>query len=113
MKIIRGEIPSNKVYEDDHTIAIHDIDPQAPIHILVIPKKEVPDFQNADSETIGHIHHAVLEVARLLGLDESGYRIVVNNGEDAGQEVAHLHFHILGGTRLGHVHHKDNTHKTL
>ena len=110
-KIIHHEIPANRVYEDEHTLAIHDIDPQAPVHLLVIPKREIVDFQSLDSETMGHLLHAVQQVAIKMGLDKSGYRVVVNNGTDAGQEVAHVHLHILGGAKLGHVHHTDRTHK--
>ncbi|MDR2905336.1 MAG: histidine triad nucleotide-binding protein [Helicobacteraceae bacterium] len=112
-KIINKEIPCNKVYEDNYTLAFHDIDPQAPIHILVIPKVEVPNFQSCDPETMGRLLKAAQEVAKLLKLDESGYRVVINNGKDAGQEVAHLHIHILGGAKLGHIHHQDRTHKEL
>jgi len=112
-KIIRGEIPCNKVYEDDHTLAFHDIDPQAPIHVLVIPKNDVENIQSCDAETMGHLLTSVQKVAKLLMLDESGYRVISNNGADAGQEVPHLHFHILGGTKLGHIHHQDRTHKAL
>lgn len=113
-KIIAGEIPCDKEYEDDHTLAFHDIDPQAPVHILVIPKKSgIQGLQDCDAETMGHMLAAVQNVAKRLKLDESGYRVVTNNGADAGQEVPHLHFHILGGARLGHIHHRDETHKKL
>ncbi|MDR2151457.1 MAG: histidine triad nucleotide-binding protein [Helicobacteraceae bacterium] len=108
-KIINREIAANRVYEDDHTLAFHDVDPQAPVHILVIPKKEVKDFQSCDSETIGYLLYAAQAVAKKLKLDESGYRVVINNGRDAGQEIAHLHLHILGGAKLGHIRHQDRT----
>ena len=112
-KIINHEIPADRVHEDEHTLAFHDIDPQAPVHILVIPKKEIVDFQSLDSTTMGHLLKAVKEVAVKMGLDKSGYRVVINNGADAGQEVAHVHLHILGGTKLGHIHHQDRTHKDM
>jgi histidine triad (HIT) family protein len=111
-KIIAKEIPANIVYEDDHSLAFHDINPQAPIHTLVIPKKSVNNIQNVDANTMGHLVVAIQNVASKLGLDKSGYRVITNNGEDAGQEVEHLHFHILGGTKLGHLHHKDESHKS-
>ncbi|MDR3347543.1 MAG: histidine triad nucleotide-binding protein [Helicobacteraceae bacterium] len=113
MKIVNHEIPANRVYEDEHTLAFHDVDPQAPVHILVIPKKEVKDFQSCDSETIGYLLYASQAVAKKLKLDESGYRVVINNGRDAGQEIAHLHLHVLGGTKLGHIHHQDRTKSAL
>ncbi|MDR3163100.1 MAG: histidine triad nucleotide-binding protein [Helicobacteraceae bacterium] len=108
-KIINHEIAANRVYEDDFTLAFHDIDPQAPIHILVIPKKEIADLQSCDGETVSYLLNAVQLVAKKMKLDEAGYRVVINNGRDAGQEVEHLHFHILGGTKLGHIHHQDRT----
>jgi histidine triad (HIT) family protein len=112
-KIIDGEIPCNKVYEDDRSMAFHDIDPQAPIHIVVIPKAEVPNIQEATPEIMTDCLKAIQEVAKILGLDKYGYRVITNNGKDAGQEVEHLHFHILGGTKLGHIHHKDTTHDNI
>ena len=93
LKIINHEIAVNRVYEDDWTLAFHDIDPQAPIHILVIPKNEVADFQSLDAETMGHLLFAAQQVAKKMKLDESGYRVVINNGKDAGQEVPHGHLH--------------------
>lgn len=113
-KIIDKKIPANIVYEDENTLAFHDIDPQAPLHILVIPKKKgIVGIQNVDAATMGHLVIAIQNIATKLGLDKSGYRVITNNGNDAGQEVPHLHFHILGGTKLGHIHHQDNTHKSL
>ncbi|MCV6608968.1 MAG: histidine triad nucleotide-binding protein [Campylobacterales bacterium] len=108
-KIIDGEIPCNKVYEDEKTLAFHDIDPQAPIHILVIPKVEVPNIYESNGEIVADCLNAIQKVTEKLGLNKSGFRIITNNGVDAGQEVEHLHFHILGGTKLGHIHHKDTT----
>ncbi|MDR2100473.1 MAG: histidine triad nucleotide-binding protein [Campylobacteraceae bacterium] len=99
-KIINGELPSNKVLENDDFLAFHDINPKAPVHILIIPKKEVKDFQSADAKLISEMTLFIHEVAKLMGLDKSGYRLITNNGRDSGQEVAHLHFHMLGGSKL-------------
>lgn len=98
-KIIRKEIPADIVYEDDLTIAFRDIAPQAPVHILVIPKKPIPQLAAAESEDhalMGHLLLTAKRVAQELGLD-NGYRLVINNGDDGGQTVDHLHLHILGG----------------
>ena len=104
-RILRGEIPSRKVYEDDHVLAFHDINPLAPAHILVIPKGRYvswDDFSaNASNEEIGALVRAVGAIARKAGLVESGYRLLANAGLDAGQEVPHLHVHIFGGRPLG------------
>ncbi|MFC1707528.1 histidine triad nucleotide-binding protein [Planctomycetota bacterium] len=106
-KILRGEIPCNKVHEDSHTLAFHDINPQAPTHVLVIPKGEyvsMDDFtQHASPEEIAALMRAVGQVARDLGLCEAGYRVLANTGADGGQEVPHLHFHIFGGGPLGRM----------
>ena len=106
-RILRGEIPCKKVYEDDHVLAFHDINPQAPVHVLVIPKGEyvsLVDFSaNASAEESAALLRAVGAVARQLGLDERGYRVLANCGHDGHQEVPHLHFHIFGGRRLGHM----------
>ncbi len=101
-KIASGEIPSTIVYQDDEIFAFRDIDPKAPTHILVIPKKHiksVSDIEGSDKELIGKIFLKIKEIAIKEGLD-SGYRVVTNIGEDGGQSVAHLHFHILGGRAL-------------
>jgi len=104
-KILRGEIPCSKVYEDDHALAFHDINPQAPIHVLVIPKGayvSMADFTaHAPAELIAGFFRAVGKVARELDLEEPGYRILANAGRDAHQEVPHLHIHIFGGRALG------------
>jgi len=104
-KILRGEIPSDKIYEDEHALAFHDINPQAPIHILVIPKGDyvnMADFTaHAPADLIAGFFRAVGQVARQLELEEPGYRILANAGKDAHQEVPHLHIHIFGGTSLG------------
>lgn len=102
-KIAGGEIPSNRVYEDDQVLAFHDIQPQAPVHILVVPRRHVAnvmDLAPADGDLLQRLFAAVQAVVREQGLLESGFRLVTNNGPDAGQVVHHLHFHILGGTRL-------------
>lgn len=101
-KIIRKEIPADIVYEDDLTLAFRDITPQAPIHILVIPKKPLPQLDAAeldDHALMGHLLLTVKRVAKQVGL-ENGYRVVINNGSDGGQTVNHLHLHILGGRQM-------------
>lgn len=103
-KILRGEIPADKVYEDDYVLAFRDIQPKAKIHVLLIPKKHIVDLRAAtpkDAEILGHLMTKVPEVAELAGLSEGGFRIIANNGEHSGQEVPHLHFHLLGGEPLG------------
>ncbi len=97
-----GEIPSNVVYEDDKLIAFHDLEPQAPVHVLVIPKKHIEsldDVSEDDKELLGHIMFKIHEIADMLGI-ENGYRVVSNNGEDAFQTVKHLHFHVLGKRKM-------------
>ncbi len=101
-KIIRREIPADIVYEDDLCLAFRDITPQAPIHILLIPKKPIPQIELAESEDhalLGHLLLTAKRVAAEVGLTR-GYRIVINNGADGGQTVNHLHLHILGGRQL-------------
>lgn len=108
-KILRGEIPARKVYEDEHALAFHDINPQAPVHVLVIPKGpyvSLDDFlADAPDELVTGFFRAVGKVARALGLAESeggtGFRALANAGDDAGQEVPHLHVHLFGGRPLG------------
>ncbi|HIJ38090.1 MAG TPA: histidine triad nucleotide-binding protein [Rhodospirillaceae bacterium] len=104
-RILRGEIPCKKVYEDDFALAFHDIQPRAPVHVLVIPKGPyvcMADFTaQAPESLIAGYFRAVGAVARQLGLEDSGYRLLVNTGGDAHQEVAHLHVHIFGGRKLG------------
>ena len=102
-KIIAGEIPSKKVYEDENVYAFHDINPNAPVHVLVIPKKHVSSIQEVSAENIGAVSavlQAIPVIAAELGLAEKGYRVITNCGEDGGQTVGHLHFHILGGKKL-------------
>jgi histidine triad (HIT) family protein len=104
-RILRGEIPSRRVYEDEWAIAFHDINPQAPVHVLVIPRGRyvsMADFTaRASAAEIAGFFRAVGEVARRLGLEAEGYRILANMGPAAGQEVPHLHVHIFGGRPLG------------
>ncbi|RMF12017.1 MAG: histidine triad nucleotide-binding protein [Alphaproteobacteria bacterium] len=104
-KILRGEIPAKTVHEDEWALAFHDINPQAPVHVLVIPKRpyvSLDDFtSHASDEEITGFWRAVGEVARRLGLAESGYRILANHGANAHQEVPHFHVHIFGGRPLG------------
>jgi histidine triad (HIT) family protein len=105
-KIVAGEIPARKVFEDDQVVAFHDINPQAPVHVLVIPKKHlasVNDVRAEDTPMLGHLFAAVQQVAREMGIAESGYRLVANTGKDSGQVVHHLHFHVMGGRPLGHL----------
>lgn len=106
-KILRGEIPCNKVLETDHALAFHDINPQTPTHILVIPKGpyvNMDDFSaKASDAEISDFIRAVGDVAREAGAVESGYRILANNGADANQEVPHLHIHVFAGKKLGRM----------
>ncbi len=102
-KIINGEIPSKKVYEDEKVYAFHDISPAAPVHVLIIPKTHIPSANALTAENaavVGHIFTVAAKIAADLGIAEKGYRIVNNCGEDGGQTVHHLHFHLLGGRSL-------------
>ncbi len=106
-KILRGEIPCNKVYEDEHALAFHDINPQTPTHVLVIPKGPYVSFDDfsekaSEAEIAGWVR-AIGKVARDLGLQEPGYRVLSNMGQDAHQEVPHLHMHLFAGTDLGRM----------
>lgn len=103
-KISKGEIPSEKVYEDEEVLAFKDIHPAAPIHILVIPKKhiaKVTEIMPEDEALVGKMHTIINKIAKEQGFAEDGFRIIINCGRDAGQEVMHLHFHILAGTKMG------------
>jgi histidine triad (HIT) family protein len=106
-RILRGELPCNRVYEDDYALAFHDINPLAPVHALVIPKGEyvsMDDFSaEASAEAIAGFFRAVGETARRLGVVESGYRLLANTGADGNQEVPHFHVHIFGGAPLGRM----------
>lgn len=102
-KIVRGEIPASVVYEDEDMLAFKDINPQAPVHVLLIPKKHMPtffDLEPGDEAILGRIQAAAARVARELGLEESGFRLVANCLEGAGQVVFHIHYHLLGGREL-------------
>ena len=106
-RILRGEIPNKTVYEDEHALAFHDINPQTPTHVLVIPKGAYVSFADfsaeaSDAEIVGFVR-AVGKVARDLGCEEPGYRILANNGAAAHQEVPHLHVHVFAGTDLGRM----------
>lgn len=106
-KILRGEIPCNKVYEDDHTLAFHDINPQAPVHVLVIPKGayvSMEDFgATASDAEIAALFRAVAKVSEMVGVRQDGWRLLSNIGANGGQEVPHLHVHLFGGRPLGRM----------
>ena len=101
-KIANGDIPSNKVYEDDKILAFHDINPQTPVHVIIIPKTHIAcadDIDDSNCVVVGHIFSKIPVIAEKLGLD--GYRIINNCKENGGQTVMHLHFHLMGGKKLG------------
>jgi histidine triad (HIT) family protein len=105
-KIINGEIPGDIVYRDDKVVAFRDINPQAPVHILIVPIKEIPSIREAteqDEAILGRMMVVARKVAEQEGVAESGYRLLINNGENAHQEVFHLHMHLLGGQPLGPI----------
>lgn len=102
-KIIRGEAPAEKVFENERVIAIHDINPAAPVHILIIPKKEIPNLQSISHEDLPLVAE-IIDIATKLAKEfeiDDGYRLLTNNGSNAGQQVFHLHFHLIGGKKLG------------
>lgn len=103
-KIINKEIPSEIVYEDEEIMAFKDINPVAPVHILIVPKKHldsIKDMTKEDEALIGRIHSVINKIAEEQGVSEQGYRVVTNSGKDSGQEVMHLHFHLIAGKELG------------
>jgi len=105
-KLANGEIPAQFIYEDEAVVAFHDLHPQAPVHVLIVPKVHVPDIDtlasHQDGERIlGQVLHAIPKVADRLGIRQNGYRLINNCGPDAGQTIAHVHFHLLGGKVLG------------
>ncbi len=103
-KIAEGVIPSKKAYEDDRVLAFYDISPQAPVHVLVIPKKHLTsmlDLTCADDDLLGHMFRTAQKLARDLGVEKDGFRLVFNTGTNGGQTVPHLHMHLLGGRELG------------
>ena len=102
-KILSGEIPSQKIYDDEYVYAFLDIEPQAPTHVIVIPKKKLQNLyeaENADPLDLGHFLMGISKTAKVLGLEKNGYRVVINNGKDGQQSVEYLHAHILGGRSL-------------
>lgn len=103
-RIVSGEIPAQKVYEDDHVVAIRDINPQAPIHVLLLPRRHLPSVLEAvdvDPGLVSRIALAAAKVARQERVAERGFRLLTNTGPEGGQAVAHLHFHLLGGRQMG------------
>lgn len=105
-KIIRREIPSDIVFQDDKVTAFRDISPQAPTHILIIPNKLIPTINHieaSDGALLGHMVVVAAKIAKQEGIDESGYRLIMNCNKDAGQEVFHIHMHLLGGKNLGRL----------
>lgn len=103
-KIADKEIPAHLIYEDEHVIAFRDVKPAAPVHILIVPRKPIPRIARAkdeDKQVLGHLLVKAAEIARQQGLGDTGFRLVLNNGPDAGESVPHLHCHILGGRALG------------
>ncbi len=103
-KIIRGEIPCQKVYEDDQVLCFYDIEPKAPVHVLLVPKRHIPGVCGVTAETsgvVGHIFEVIPGIAQALSVTD--YRVVTNNGPQAGQTVPHLHFHLLAGRTLGEM----------
>jgi histidine triad (HIT) family protein len=107
-KIINKEIPSNVILENDEFIAFHDINPKAPVHILAVPKVHVDSFNEVSAQLMSDMTSFMQEVARELKIDKSGYRVITNVGDNGGQEVKHLHFHILGGAKLKWGHFSDS-----
>ena len=101
-KIIAGEIPARKIYETDHIIVIRDINPEAPVHDLIIPKKHIKDLNDLDDiEMAADILISAKKIAKIEGVEKSGYRLISNTGRNGGQLIPHLHFHLLGGKKLG------------
>jgi histidine triad (HIT) family protein len=102
-RIIRKEIPAKIQFEDELCLAFHDVHPQAPVHVLVIPKKPIESLEHADeadAAVLGHLQLVLQRIARELGIHETGYRVVMNCGRDGGQSVSHIHYHLLGGRSL-------------
>jgi histidine triad (HIT) family protein len=107
-KIVEGSIPSNKIYEDEQVLVFHDIQPAAPVHALIVPKKHIAtmnDVESGDWSLIGEIHRAAQITAQKLGVADKGYRLINNCGKDGGQVVYHIHYHLLGGELLGPLNH--------
>jgi histidine triad (HIT) family protein len=112
-KIVNKEIPSSIKHENESFLAFHDINPKAPIHLLIIPKEHFENFQTTPAQTMAGLTTFVQEVTQKLGLDKNGYRLITNNGEDGGQEVYHLHFHLLGGAKLPWNHATNNPQRNI
>ena len=103
-KIINGEIPSNKVYEDENVYAFHDINPVAPVHVIVVPKEHIQSANEVtenNSKYISYIFEAIPKIAKIMNVEEKGFRVITNVGEDGGQTIKHIHFHLIGGKKLG------------
>ena len=107
-KIINKEIPSNVILENENFLAFHDINPKAPIHILAIPKIHIDSFNEVSAEVMAGMSEFIKSVAKEVKIDKAGYRVITNIGEDGGQEVKHLHFHIIGGAKLKWEHFSDS-----
>ncbi|QSZ42067.1 HIT domain-containing protein [Sulfurimonas aquatica] len=106
-KIVNKEIPSNVILENDNFLAFHDINPKAPVHILAIPKIHVDSFNELNPELMSSMTEFIQDIAKEVKIDKSGYRVITNVGDNGGQEVKHLHFHVLGGARLKWGHFSD------
>ena len=106
-KIINKEIPSNVILENDNFLAFHDVNPKAPVHILAIPKLHINSFNEVTGEIMSGMSEFIQEIAKEVQIDASGYRVITNIGDNGGQEVKHLHFHILGGAKLKWGHFSD------
>jgi histidine triad (HIT) family protein len=106
-KIVNKEIPSNIILEDDNFIAFHDINPKAPVHILAIPKVHVDSFNDLSGDMMSNMTEFIQKIAQEVQIDKSGYRVITNIGDNGGQEVKHLHFHVLGGAKLKWGHFSD------
>ncbi len=112
-KIVNNEIPNNTVAQNENFLAFHDLYPKAPIHILVIPKIHVDSFQDVSPKMMAGMTSFIQEITTKVGVDKTGYRLITNNGEDGGQEVNHLHFHILGGGKIAWDHSHEDNHKSI
>jgi histidine triad (HIT) family protein len=102
-RIVKGEIPSSKVYEDENVLAFDDIHPMAPVHVIIIPKTHIPtlmDLKATDAALLGAVSRAVQEIAKIKGIDKSGFRTVINTNKEGGQIIFHMHVHVLGGRQL-------------
>ncbi len=105
-RIVSGEIPSTRVYEDDRVVAFNDINPKAPVHVLIVPRRHIPSLAHVtvdDEGVLGHMLYVARVIAEEQGILESGFRTIINTGPDGGQEVYHLHLHLLGGRPLGRM----------